>query len=302
MSNNTGRHASTLSITVLLEPLTYEYPKADVFDPSKVNFMVETSATATLWTALRKLPAQLHLMSNLSTFSLRVQGYHDKNRPYGFWLQSRDIQAIVEALPRTVSGLELDSHCFDRLDSDASMTNYHICPLLGSMLPCLTALRLRLSRLCEDLITVKDECEPATPETLVRQQSTSEKAHTTILVNTIDFESTTSLQPCHAPLVDQLDGLKKELRCRELIGKLLQKSATSWDKTPRLEPINISFVEIYGSNLHGGQMSKRSYSAITKRSLIPPNFLPISLWTDQTRSKPLLPSPSRFSGPRDREL
>ena len=186
-----GRLAhSTLSLSLRIDSTCY---RLDFSRIPAVDMDIEAASEATekLWTALRRLPQQLSRMHQLTTFSLKVQAQTSGAAAKGFVLRSEDIVSVIQGLPRTVKNLELDTHSYDRTSQDSS--EHHICSAIGSRLSKLRHLRVRLARMCSELLEASTQLRPS-PE--------SGKGRTPaldIVINTIDYQNESRATICGTP-------------------------------------------------------------------------------------------------------
>ena len=186
-----GRLAhSTLSLTLRIDPTCY---RLDFSRIPAVDMEIEAASEATgkLWTALRRLPQQLSRVHQLTTFSLKVQAQTCGAAAIGFFLRSEDIVSVIQGLPPTVKNLELDTHSYDRTSQDSS--EHHICPAIGSRLSKLRHLRVRLARMCSELLVVPTQLRPS-PESGNGRISALD-----IVINTIDYENEPKATTCGTP-------------------------------------------------------------------------------------------------------
>ena len=104
-------------------------------------------------------------MCNLTTFSLMVEPTPGEAAKHGFWIHLRCLLTILEALPKSVSSLELDLGLLDAA-RDGGPT--HVCHAFSRLLPQLRHLRLRLGTLCAVLFDLGEGASTAPHlETLV---------------------------------------------------------------------------------------------------------------------------------------
>ena len=105
--------------------------------------------TRRLWENLSKLAVILPRMTAMTSFSFYVTEQSSEFRyAYGFWLRRSDLQAILEALPETVTDIEVDTKGFDQCYSH----DKHMCPQIASLISKCKNIRIRLSRMCTEVI------------------------------------------------------------------------------------------------------------------------------------------------------
>ncbi|KAI9704110.1 MAG: hypothetical protein M1836_006971 [Candelina mexicana] len=166
------------SLSVRLQPCEVEmytpegqqdYVKVPRDDPYQLR-TEGSKATQSLWQALEAFATVISRMPKLSTFSLLLEP-PSGTRKHGFWIHLRCLDAILEALPKSVSNLEVDLGLLDEARDDGPA---HICPTLRRLLPQLAHLRLRLGTVCAALFDNGEEALTALQlETLVMNTSTS---------------------------------------------------------------------------------------------------------------------------------
>ncbi|PGH26471.1 hypothetical protein AJ80_01784 [Polytolypa hystricis UAMH7299] len=103
------------------------------------------------WSQLRELPHVIAHLTRLTTFSFVVD-FSRLASPS--WVPRSDIAAILTRLPASCVNLEVDTRTFDACcPSVVHHPGLHLCEVLGTLLPHLHHLRLRLNRLCPALIS-----------------------------------------------------------------------------------------------------------------------------------------------------
>ncbi|KAJ9603849.1 hypothetical protein H2200_011370 [Cladophialophora chaetospira] len=96
---------------------------------------------------LAKFPEVIKQMSRLESFSLAMDPT-ELLRP-GFWSINKPIRNIIDALPRSLHHLEIDTRCY--YDTKFDDPSGHLCPAIARLLPTLSNLRLNVGWLCNDL-------------------------------------------------------------------------------------------------------------------------------------------------------
>ena len=147
----------TLSIPHIKPALTPAWYHADgaspvqgyLEDPSNLASR-GNNGTRRLWENLSKLAIILPRMTSMTSFSFYVteQSSEFRSDLYGFWLRRSDLQAILEALPKTVTDLEVDTKGFDQF----YIHDKHLCPQIASLVSKCKNIRIRLSRMCTEII------------------------------------------------------------------------------------------------------------------------------------------------------
>ena len=161
---------------------------------SGFGFLINTDAAPTVRTqsatrALRALPRILSTMQILDSFSFTFSSYRHLGAIQDFFFRRDDVRAILEATPKSVRHLELDTFCYDREGS--STTSGHLCHTLREMLPRLLNLRLRLAYLCPELIPRNDlQSLPKAGRGLNRTEGK------TIIINTISDQFVSPTSTC----------------------------------------------------------------------------------------------------------
>ena len=161
------------SLTVRLQPC-----QVDMYTPegqaSYIKVPVEdlyqlrtqgSRATQALWKDMESFATLICTMCNLTTFSLILEPTPGEAAKHGFWIHLRCLLTLLEALPKSVSNLELD---LGLLDAARDGGPRHVCHALSRLLPQLRHLRLRLGTLCAALFDLGEEASTAPHlETLV---------------------------------------------------------------------------------------------------------------------------------------
>lgn len=132
--------------------------------------------TKVVWKCLQTLAAALPAMSHLISFSFCVQESKIKGSDTGLWLQHGAIKGLIENLPETCTGIEIDTASLKQLDCK----KVHLCDTIREVLPRMKHVRLRLGQLCESIF-ISDPTKSRT-QTVNRQSPT-------------DFSWVTSLGP-----------------------------------------------------------------------------------------------------------
>ncbi len=125
-------------------------------DESLENAFVELHdcgnlGTRNLWQSLRDLVPILKQMTRLTTFSLIVVPQSLRRHMKGFWLPVKDLNELLEALPRCCQNLEVDCYGRDRSARESAVQlcgTMHLCRIIYQLLPQLRHLRLRSTKLC----------------------------------------------------------------------------------------------------------------------------------------------------------
>lgn len=86
-------------------------------------------------------------MINLEAFSFHITGCIGMgHRPNGFFINQDVLRQLLEALPKSLQHLELDTKMYDR--SNKSDKSDHLCPTISIISQRLQTLRVRLSQAC----------------------------------------------------------------------------------------------------------------------------------------------------------
>lgn len=250
----------TLSLTLRIDPTCY---RLDFSRIPAVDMDVEAASEATekLWTALRRLPQQLSRMHQLTTFSLKVQAQTCGPAAKGFFLRSEDIVSVIQGLPPTVKNLELDTHSYDRTSQDSS--EHHICSAIGSRLSKLRHLRVRLARMCSELLEVPTQLRPS-PESGKGCIPALD-----IVINTIDYENESKATTCGTPYEGRKWAPGNNVRDKgEDLGRTLVRDFSSIVAGHASCNFNtLSIVEARRLRPAGGACDRR-FSTIIKREIL----------------------------------
>ena len=124
-------------------PLTYRKPP--------VEWTTNGSpVTKAFWKSLERLQVCLPMMVELQTFSFYVTS--NIICPVGFWIRHCDVLQLLASLPSKVENLELDTKGIEVFKE----AEQHLCPQIAARIPNLRSLRLRLGRMCHEVLT--SEC------------------------------------------------------------------------------------------------------------------------------------------------
>ena len=251
---------STLSLTLTIDPTCY---RLDFSRIPAVDMDIEAASEATekLWTALRRLPQQLSRMHQLITFSLKVQAQTCGPAADGFFLRSEDIVSVIQGLPPTVKNLEIDTHSYDRTSEDSS--EYHICPVISSRQSKLRHLRVRLARMCSELLGVPTQLRPS-PESANRRVSALD-----IVINTIDYENESKATTCGTPYEGRNWAPGNNVRGKgEDLGRTLVRDFSGIISNH--DSCNISTLSVVEARRlgSGGGARDRRFSTIIKREIL----------------------------------
>lgn len=266
ISGGGRKDASIMSLTLLMRPLHFEWPEEAVLSDPDLDISKESPATSTLWKSLEKLPERLRRMRSLTSFSFKVSGYSLRHQPEGFWLRAGDVCAIVDALPTSVKCLEIDTYCFDRGCNPSAIPANHLCPRLSRITPQLTNLRLRVSRLCAELVESQNEHHAMKISDVVAPDMVA--CGLTITINTCDLLSQSSTQSCTPPNEEGPTAWRDEHACRKLIENLLERLVKGTQTVRGLPLGHVAFVENFNTPMDA-PVARRPYPAITKRSPFP---------------------------------
>ena len=266
LPQNHQRSASILSLTILIRPSKYEWPDDAMLNEPDFDEEAATPATITFWKALHQLPELVQRMGSLVSFSLKVCGYDLNNNPEGFWMWTKDICAIVDALPPSVKHLEIDTFCLDRCGGLSPTTSNHLCPSLSNTVFQLLTLRLRVSRLCDELFNLRCQHRPVDSNQPATNSLSAGVARITI--NTSDLETLPTTRPCAAQFPDGSKDVTNEHACDIMIKGLLNK-IESYQKQCSCE--TQSMVEFIDLVMTPGLVSvkQKYYPAVLKRSFPP---------------------------------
>lgn len=118
-----------------------------VEDPVEMG-VYGNSGTRALWKSLAKLPDLLPMMVALQTFSFYVTHNDFTPADVGFWIRYSDVKRILASLPAAVENLELDTKGLETYHT----AEQHLCLRLAKRIPQLHSLRLRLGRMCQQVL------------------------------------------------------------------------------------------------------------------------------------------------------
>ena len=150
------------SLTLLIVPVRPAVnpsceERLDSGEPLRADFYLEdpvemgahgNSGTKALWKSLAKLPDLLPMMVALQTFSLYVTHNVFTPADVGFWIRYSDIKRLLASLPAAVENLELDTEGLETYQT----AEQHLCLQLAKRIPQFHSLRLRLGRMCQQVL------------------------------------------------------------------------------------------------------------------------------------------------------
>ena len=183
------------SLTLSLDPHCYHDDDTTLEETDTASVYLPFLRTRVLWHDLDLLASKVQLMTKLEAFSLRVCGNHLAEPTEGFFLRRADIAMLIGILPPSLRILELDAFNHDR--DSASWTDTHLCRTLATMLPKLSHLRLRLSRVCKDIFSAitSDEALSKARESVDLKR----RNKLALVMNTVDEQRAASTTLCGNP-------------------------------------------------------------------------------------------------------
>jgi len=102
--------------------------------------------TKVVWSRLLALAKALPTMKRLASFSFCVQ-QNDSEQSKNTWLQHGVLKALIENLPESCTGLEIDTARLRQED----YKKVHLCDTIREVLPRMKHVRLSLGQLCESM-------------------------------------------------------------------------------------------------------------------------------------------------------
>ena len=139
---------------LLPDPMTYTLVEGNEFVDRNGN-----KDTRELWAGLMALQTIIPDMSNLISFSFYVRESPTMQSPIGFWLEHRQLFHLVDSLPLSIRYLELDTK--SRENTKSADQDFDICKMISQRLPQIEHLRLRLNRLCANIIIASESLKTA---------------------------------------------------------------------------------------------------------------------------------------------